>query len=118
MTTKVPVKLLDTKVITDVTFSNGALTFTFSDGTTAAGSSIPKPKYKEYFNITGVGPYDTPGSGGENTSGSFASLQVFVNGVLQIQDQNYTVVVNAGGTGNISLINPPQTAFDLVIYEF
>ncbi len=120
MTTKVPVKLLDQKVVTSITVVNGALTINYSDGTSVQGSTIPKPKYIEYLDqVAGfVGPFNTPGEGGTNDSGAFAAMQVFVNGVLQVEGRNYTVHVAAGATGNITLVQSPIDRFDLVIFEF
>lgn len=78
-----------------------------------------KPLYRRYVGISSAGPWGTPGPGGNNTNLGEATLQVFVNGILQMEDEDYTVAVGSP-YGTITLLNPPPapTTFNLVIYEF
>lgn len=80
-----------------------------------------KPKYVQYTNVTGgsTGPYATPGIGGSNVNGGTASLQVFLNGVYQIEGLSYTY--STGGsplTGQITFNSAIPDPSDIIIYEF
>jgi hypothetical protein len=73
-----------------------------------------KPLFKQYLNqAAGTTVFATPGPGGNNVDNGTATLQVFINGVLQMETIDYTY-----GAGNITLLVPPPVGFNLVIYEF
>lgn len=73
-----------------------------------------KPLFKQYLNqVAGTTVFATPGPGGNNVDNGTATLQVFINGVLQMETIDYTY-----GAGNITLLVPPPVGFNLVIYEF
>ena len=78
------------------------------------GLSALRPLFKQYLNqVAGTTVFATPGPGGNNVDNGTATLQVFINGVLQMETIDYTY-----GAGNITLLVPPPVGFNLVIYEF
>ncbi len=105
---------------TSITWTGVALTATdvieaYSCVPVITPALLPKkPLFKQYLNqAAGTTVFATPGPGGNNVDNGTAALQVFINGILQMETIDYTY-----GAGNITLLVPPPVGFNLVIYEF
>ena len=103
---------IDADSINGLTVGTGATQIVQRDGLGNIPEIIPN-----YENQSGVAGNTTVINTTVNTiaaAGGKANLQVFINGILQIESDGFTVT----GANQITLVSPPSTTFTVTIFSW